>query len=278
MATTTIDDKLLSELDIQRTGQLCTLKLDELRIDPSYGRTPVAARVRRMTETWSEPAAGVLMVSHRFQDGGSFYLLDGGHRCAAAKAVGYTQFLCCVYEHLTVAMESDIWTLCNTDRRNPTAMQRYKAALVAGDPDAIGITAAAKKAQCTVPIISPGGQRHPSILMAHGAMLKIYKELGPAHLIKAIEVCREAWPDDRDGTAASMIAGVSNFLGKYPEVNQHTLAQKLRLTRPALILGDAAALSRTFKGSRNVLVARFILDLYNKSRKTQRLTSRFMEL
>jgi len=273
-----MDRQVLTELGISRIGQLIMLPLNRLEIDLSYGRSPNEQKIKTMARGFSEAAAGVLMVSHRYSLD-RYVLMDGGHRCAAMRLSGYTEALCSVYEYLSIENEAAIWVLCNRNRKNPSALEMFKALLAEKQPQAIAINEAAQEAGCIIPGRFAGQHRSPNVINAVGALQAVYRLGGKASVRDTLDLLLTTWPDDRDATMGNMISGMGIFLGKYrDDITLPALGHKLRLHRPAQLLMDAGVQARTYKGDARTLIAKIILNLYNSGRRTQRLPDKFIDI
>jgi hypothetical protein len=273
-----MDRQVLTELGISRIGQLIMLPLNRLEIDLSYGRSPNEQKIKTMARGFSEAAAGVLMVSHRYSLD-RYVLMDGGHRCAAMRLSGYTEALCSVYEYLSIENEAAIWVLCNRNRKNPSALEMFKALLAEKQPQAIAINEAAQEAGCIIPGRFAGQHRSPNVINAVGALQAVYRLGGKASVRDTLALLLTTWPDDRDATIGNMISGMAIFLGKYrDDITLPALGHKLRLHRPAQLLMDAGVQARTYKGDARTLIAKIILNLYNSGRRTQRLPDKFIDI
>ena len=273
-----MDRQVLTELGTSRIGQLIMLPLNRLEIDLSYGRSPNEQKIKTMARGFSEAAAGVLMVSHRYSLD-RYVLMDGGHRCAAMRLSGYTEALCSVYEYLSIENEAAIWVLCNRNRKNPSALEMFKALLAEKQPQAIAINEAAQEAGCIIPGRFAGQHRSPNVINAVGALQAVYRLGGKASVRDTLDLLLTTWPDDRDATMGNMISGMGIFLGKYrDDITLPALGHKLRLHRPAQLLMDAGVQARTYKGDARTLIAKIILNLYNSGRRTHRLPDKFIDI
>lgn len=275
-----LDSQVLTELGSSRVGQLRFIRLDRLEIDLNYGRPPNESKVKLIAQDFNEAAAGVLMVSHRFSED-RYVLMDGGHRCAAMRLCGFEDAFCSVYEYLTIEKEAAIWVLCNRARKNPTALEMFKAALIERQPQAVSINEAVRDAGCVIPLDGSmsGRSRAPNVIAAVGALERIYRSGGAASIRDTLALLLTTWPDDRDATMGTMISGMATFLGKYrAEITLPAVGHKLRLYRPAQLLMDAGLQGRTYKGNARTLVARIILNLYNSGRRSRRLQDRFLDI
>jgi hypothetical protein len=115
---------------------------DQLRIDESYQRSleqrPSKTLILRIAVHWDWGLCQPLVVARR-ADGG-LYVVDGQHRLAAAKLRGdIWQLPCVVASFRNAAEEAASFVALNQQRRPLNRMQIYRAALAAGDEEAITI-------------------------------------------------------------------------------------------------------------------------------------------
>lgn len=115
--------------------------LDQLYVDPSYQRTVDAsdsqASIRKIALAWDWRLCGLLMVSRRE---GRLFVIDGQHRLEAARGRGDIPHLPCVIASFEGAeQEAECFVAINTRRRPLTPAALFRAAIAAGDADAIAI-------------------------------------------------------------------------------------------------------------------------------------------
>lgn len=121
---------------------------DQLEIDPRYQRSidngESQALIADIAINWHWGRAQVLTVSRRE---GRLFVVDGQHRLAAAKLRGDIQQLPCLIEEFTdVAEEAALFNDLNGKRRPVSAIDKFRAALVAGETECIAIGAALERA------------------------------------------------------------------------------------------------------------------------------------
>lgn len=116
-------------------GELRMLHKDVLVVDMTYQRDVTAAKVTAITGAWSYMACGALVVAER---NGTFYVIDGGNRLAAAKRRSDIKHLPCVVFQTAGAKEEARGFLdVNTGRKPVNAVVKHKALLAAGDETAL---------------------------------------------------------------------------------------------------------------------------------------------
>ena len=149
----------------------------EINIDTSYQRNILDSRVLTIAKNWQWEAFGRLLVGNR-SDGGRF-IVDGQHRLLAARKRSDIKDLpCVVFNSRGSKHEADVFLVSNTLRGPMTALQKFKALLIIGDPVAIGIKDAADSLGLTIPEKSGGRRKNP---------------LGEESSLNCIEALVNAW-------------------------------------------------------------------------------------
>lgn len=125
---------------------------EQLEIDPRYQRSiengESQALIAEIAANWHWGRAQVLTVSRRE---GKLYVVDGQHRLAAARLRGDIQQLPCLIEEFSdVAEEAALFNDLNDKRRPVSAIDKFRAALVAGDAECIAIGGALERAGLTL--------------------------------------------------------------------------------------------------------------------------------
>ncbi len=116
-------------------GELRMLHKDLLIVDATYQRDVVAQKVTAITAAFSHMAFGALTVAER---NGKFYVIDGGHRRAAAmRRSDITYVPCVVFQTSDVKEEARGFLDVNTGRKPVNAVVKHKALLAAGDETAL---------------------------------------------------------------------------------------------------------------------------------------------
>ena len=115
---------------------------DQLSIDESYQRSLESENsrtlIRKIAMYWDWGLCQPLFVARRSD--GKLYVVDGQHRLAAAKLRGDIWQLPCVVTHFdSAADEAASFVALNQQRRPLTQVELFKAALSAGDEEALTI-------------------------------------------------------------------------------------------------------------------------------------------
>lgn len=114
----------------------------ELRIDPSYQRSVETgasqALIRRIAQHWDWGLFQPLVVARR--DDGTFWVVDGQHRLAAARLRNDMYDLpCVVTQYASAGDEAATFVALNVQRRPLSALDLFNAAVTANDESATEI-------------------------------------------------------------------------------------------------------------------------------------------
>jgi hypothetical protein len=113
------------------------LPVSELLIDPVYQRSLNRERVGRIVKSFNPRQFGYLKVSHR---NGKYYVIDGQHRLAAARILGYTSLPCNVCEGLNQQAEAEDFRIQQDNMSRIHTRDRFKAAIAAEDEESLRIS------------------------------------------------------------------------------------------------------------------------------------------
>lgn len=118
-----------------KPGEFSMIDKKDLRVDSSYQRRLREDRAKKYAEEWSWVACGALSISLR--DDGEWFVVDGGHRLAAAMLRPDIKKLpCLIFEMEEVATEAGAFLDINNNRRAMSMVDRFNALRIKGDPAA----------------------------------------------------------------------------------------------------------------------------------------------
>lgn len=183
---------------------------DQLEIDPSYQRSiengESQALIAEIAMNWHWGRAQLLTVSRR---GGRLFVVDGQHRLAAARLRGDIQQLPCLIEEFSdVAEEARLFNDLNDRRRPVSAIDKFRAALVAGDPECIAIGAALERAGLALaPHQNPVSWK-PGQIANIGGIRGAWRTHGPAATELALSVMAEAFAGQVLAYAGTIFPGL----------------------------------------------------------------------
>jgi hypothetical protein len=168
---------------------------DQLEIDPRYQRSiengESQALIADIALNWHWGRAQVLTVSRR---DGRLFVVDGQHRLAAAKLRGDIQQLPCLIEEFSdVVEEAQLFNDLNDRRRPVNAIDKFRAALVAGDADCIAIGAAMERAGLSLAPHTNPLFWQPGQIANIGGLRQAWKSQGPAATELAMTLMAEAF-------------------------------------------------------------------------------------
>lgn len=175
------------------TVQYCLV--DQLEVDETYQRSidnnESQALIAHIALNWHWGRAQLLNVSRR---DGRLFVVDGQHRLQAAKLRGDIQQLpCLVEEFASVAEEAQLFDDLNGKRRPVSALDKFRAALVAGDPDCMAIGAAMERAGLTLARHGNPNAWEPGQISNIGGIKQSWKSWGPAATELAMVLLADAF-------------------------------------------------------------------------------------
>lgn len=144
------------------------LLISQLTVDDQYQRPLTANMVKQIVGSYNPRQFGVVIVNLR--EDGTCAVLDGQHRLAAAKQMGWTEIPCLVHEGLSLQEEAELFVRLNQDRRQPNAWDKFNARLTAEDPVALDI-----RDICAEVNYGIGPFPSSSNIQAVGALLEAYE-------------------------------------------------------------------------------------------------------
>lgn len=172
----------LSVLRQDKKGEFAEIPKHQLVVDHRYQRSITPSRVAELVAKFNWPAFGALTVALRPDL--TWVVMAGQHRLAAAMRIGWVDLLpCMVYEIDSLAEEANAF-LASSDTHAVTPVAKFKARVLAGEPEAlvaqdmvnsIGRTVAVGAAPATLACI---GQVLSCIRQDEAALRRIWPVLG----------------------------------------------------------------------------------------------------
>jgi hypothetical protein len=268
---TAADDAAAPLEAIGVSGHLEWLIVKDLRIDPRYQRDLSPLYVRRIVREFDPDAFGVIIVSERSDR--HAYIVDGQHRIAALKEMGWEDQLvpCLVYRDLSIENEAKAFYKPQSTRRAMTPANRFKARLMAGDPSAIEVKATVERAGYMMNYRTGSSPDTREIDAVH-AIEYLYRVGGVDHLHDVLSIVRAAWGTDDFKIPGTFLTGLSGFLRRYE--NRYDRARVIHILRgvlPIRIEANSKQLMSVLGGTREDAVGRAILRLYNTRLQLRRL-------
>lgn len=256
---------------IQHEATYEYLELDTLHTDPRYQRAVSTAKVREIAQHFNERAVGVLTISERAN--GERVVLDGQHRRDAMKLKNRTVGLCEVYRGLTLEEEAQIFIAKNSVRKNPEAIDVFRARLIAGDEKALLLKSIVEDFGLFIIVHNAGShKRVPKGIYAVRALEEIYDTRGEDMLRLVLSIICQAWPDDYLALEHKVLLAIAAFCHTYKDLyDSHDLIRKLGMTSIKSLVVRAQANADLAGGTAMRHFARAMVEVYNKGKRNNRL-------
>jgi len=252
-----------------------TVSLDEIEIDPIVQRKEGIdqRRVDRMAASFDPRALGTVVLSVR--SNGRMVVLDGMHRCAAARLAGYRPFVNVeVFEGLTIPQEAQMFLLLNATK-SPSAISKFLAGVVTEGAEVVEMNDIIQSHGWTV-----SNQVGPGFLSAVDAVGRIYASGNktvstgrhPEILDRTIEIVTAAWEHDQGAVQQHVLLAVAQLIGRFgPSLDTAKLVTEMQATRPGVLVGRAKVLRDAQGGTVPAALAKILAGMHNKKRRTNLL-------
>lgn len=169
-----------------KAGALEVLRLDDLQIDHRYQRELSNDLVDRIAKSWDITIAGPILVSRR--PSGALFVVDGGHRAAAARLAGETEVLARVFDGLTREEEANKRLQGNV-RRTDKPYERFRAQIAAGNAESLAIQAICEQFETRInPYPNP-----KEGINSVSAIEVLYRRDKGILLTRVLEIIQDAW-------------------------------------------------------------------------------------
>lgn len=256
------------------------LPVKAIGIDMEYQRRISPTKVRGIATRYDENSVGILIVSLR--EYGQYIVIDGQHRLAAMKRRGIEYAECKVHQGLTKEQEAAIYVNCNKNRKNPEALDLFRASLIAQDPIAIAINSVVEKSGLNIEFYPPGGshvggskKRPPKSIWAVTALEEIYTRGKEELLEEVLKLAIDSWPDDGNALEGKILLGLTKFhlqyRGRY--IREKFIA-RMNASDLTAIRRHARNRLEVDGGSMVTSIAKSLQEAYDKGRTSFRLESK----
>ncbi len=173
------------------------LDVDRLFVDSAYQR-PLTSFSHKIEANFDPALVGTLVVSERTEGdlAGYYAIVDGQTRAAAIASLAQRDEArctvpCLVYRGLTQADEARLFARLQKERRGVSSYHRFRADLVAGEPEAVAIEAIATRVGYEI----GEGSNANGKLSAVAALENVHRR-GPDILQRTLTISRQAWGAD----------------------------------------------------------------------------------
>lgn len=242
-------------------------KPNHITVDLRVQRALDQNRVDELIRKWNDLAMGVPTLSQR--EGGQVIALDGQTRLESLRQMGRgdESFDCTVYRNLTLEQEADMFALLNNTKKL-LPIDLFRVSVIAGDPEAL----ACNDLVARHGFVAESG--HKNSFMAVNALLRAWRR-DQLSTERAIITAVAAWGPTREAADNRLFTGMAALYFRYGDmVNLSQLVEKIRKgvqTDASSLIGRARTSSKTRSISVPDAVADIVVNIYNGSRKTNRL-------
>lgn len=264
-------------LNLPRTARsrIAKVALDAITVDPRVQREEGLdqRRVNKMAENFNPDALGLLILSERADS--TLICLDGMHRRAAAHQAGWKELVDGrIFVGLSLAEEASLFLLYN-DKKDPSAISRFKARVLAGDAVAVDIHNIVRRLGWTVRLSADPGN-----LAAVDALERVYRSGAgtlsdgayPAITERTLSTITEAWGREPVAVQNPILQGVAQLYGRYGNaVDTPKLVREMQDTQPRVLVGRAKTLKDVQGGTVPAALAKILVSLHNNRRRANLL-------
>lgn len=207
------------------------VKLGQINVDAAYQRRLNRAHAQKLAGTFNPDLLGLIQVSQR--EDGTFWVIDGQHRCAAARlflGVDWEEqnVDCLVHSGMELEDEARFFGETNGGIKRLRPFDWFRARLTSNEPvacdiDRIAVTHGFKLSD------APDSLSCVVVLenVYRGARAANVKE-GPANLAKTLSMIAKAWGTKAPHPNGHIVQGLAMFLERYgAEIDSARLAKIL---------------------------------------------------
>ena len=233
-----------------------------------YQRGLKSKWVDEIAKNFSEPKANIPKVS--FRDN-KYYVFDGQHTIAARKKLNNGNDLdvyCEVYSGLSLEREAELYNSFNTNRKPLTALDKAKAALMAGDPETVDLVNIVKETGYDIKWV--GGLDGSGKFTCIKKLQDVYKKYGSFFLKNELQLLNEIWQRTKESLREEIVGGLAVFYDTYsncPEFKKDTFVERMKVISPEAIIREGKQLS--IPGDKRF--AKAMVNHYNKKRSKGKL-------
>lgn len=262
-------------VSIAHRSEIGLVNLADLMIDTDVQREEGldALRVTKMARAFNPDALGVVIVSVR--DDGAQIVLDGMHRCAAAREAKHKDPLQAILHHGLTREDEAALFLDYNNKKDVSAVSRFRARLVKREPVAVEIA---------------------TVLAGHGWEITSNNFAGAAHAATAIErayskgsgtlkigtypevldhvfgALTAAWGHDETAAHQHIVEGLAQLFGRFgPAVDIDKLVREMENTTPRRLVGQAKALRDAQGGTVPAALAKYLTSMHNRRKRVDLL-------
>lgn len=248
------------------------LPVSKLEVDPNVQRAFLKQhKVQDIVSNFDPKALGRILVSERRDR--SLRVLDGWHRVEAVRRLTDNEgFIPSeVYTGLELAQEAELFLLRNAGDR-PTTIDRYRVAIIAGEPEAVAIDALLHSFGWKVALTTT--QSESGLLSCVVALRNLYRrsviaEQEPNLVHMALLIISRAWGNARYAGQGHIVTALGRLVEEYGDrLDIDALIDRLRNFKggPLGLTTSARQFASLRKMALPMATADLIVEDYNKGR------------
>lgn len=254
---------------------------DQILIDPDVQRKFEAKHAASIARRYDPLMFGMGHVSVRAD--GKYYVLDGQHRCAAARQAGHggIPVLFKIYRGLSSAEEAALFITLNANKKAVTALDTFRLNVKAGHPASCDISRIVESFGLRV-----AGYQLDGGISAVAALIAIYdgrlgtkpstqlpsNGLPKGHLLsRTLHCLTTAWGKDHNAFYVLILRGVAGLMKKHgAAVDIQRLAKALSKSgTPTMATGRIRQLSEVSRRSASLAAVEYFENIYDHKHKRE---------
>lgn len=194
-------------------------RLQDLNVDPEYQRSiengSSLTLIRKIAMFWDWSLFQPLSVARR--PDGTLWVVDGQHRLAAARMrQDIWDLPCVVSAYATAGDEAASFVAMNAQRRPLSAIDLFKAAVVAQDASAVAIVKLIRDADLQLAPHSNYTAWKPGMIANIAGIQRCYRLFGERKTGRALSVLARAFDGHVLRYGGTIFGGIANLIGKAP--------------------------------------------------------------
>ncbi len=204
-----------------RASHLMWVPIADMKVSPKAQREFKPNHAASFAADFDLEALGYPVVSKR---DGNYYIVDGQHRIAALKMIGWgdQSIQCEVYDGLDEAEEAELF-LRRDKRKAISAFDRFRIGVVAERDVETDINRIVMG--CGLRVATDGD---PKSIGAVGALAKTYRTGGGATMGRAVRLLRDGFPEDAAAFRRELVEGAGLVCLRFNgDLDDEALKQKL---------------------------------------------------
>ena len=238
-------------------------------VTEEYQRVLNMRNVAGIVRHFDPAKLGVLVVSHR--EDGTYSVLDGQHRLAALRRLGYAATNCIVLEGMSIREEADYFRRQNENKQTLRIADTFNASVWAEDEESMQIKRLMDKYN-----FRHGKSGQPMCICAIGALQQIIRQFGTEALELTLASIAATWPRDTTILRREMLAGLGEFWKRYAHVvTVPQFEARMQLKIPMDLYQEVrrrtqgkATPGTAFSKSIRFTTCAVLVDAYNKGLRT----------